>query len=111
LHVIGCSPDEVSQKIDLLLRFCACEGISPEIVLEQCREAAERVERREFWFGRARDPQTYRVLQSFLIHNGVNTFGEIVCMPTSKETVATEQGTQWEPGRAAGVKNRTPTRE
>jgi len=103
LHVVGCSPDEIAQRVGRLLRFCACEGISPEFIVQQCRYGADRGLWRKLYLGRTPDPETNRVLQSFLIHNGVNTFGEIVCMPATSTAVTNEQGTQWDlAGRARG---------
>ena len=50
------------------------------------------MERRKFYLGIARDAEEKLAVQSFLIHNGVNVFGEIVCMPDTAESVAREQG-------------------
>ena len=35
------------------------------------------------------------IVQSFLVHNGVNVFGDLVCMPSTREQIVAEQGNQW----------------
>jgi hypothetical protein len=103
LQIIGCSPDEVSQRVDALLQFCAGEGISPEQMIEHCRDGRDRIECRNYYLSRTSGAGLKRVVESFLIHNGVNIFGDLICVPSTTEALAKEQGTQWSsPVRADG---------
>ncbi len=43
----------------------------------------------------ARNSNSNLVVQSFLVHNGINVFGELICMPDTVEGVMKEQGSQW----------------
>lgn len=97
LHVVGCSAAETSKKIDLLLQFCADEGISPDCIIEQCRQNPDRARLREFYANKARRAGAQLLFQSFLIHHGINTFGELVCLPDTTEKIVQEQGRNWNP--------------
>jgi hypothetical protein len=35
------------------------------------------------------------VVQSFMVHNGINVFGDLVCLPNTPESLKREQGNQW----------------
>ncbi len=100
LHVSGCSLREVAQRLDLLLQFCAGQGVSPQNMLDECRHGADFMARRAVYLSAARGSAANLVVQSFLVHNGINVFGEIVCMPATPETVMREQGKQWRPPRS-----------
>jgi hypothetical protein len=95
LHLVGCSAAETSRKIGLLLRFCADEGISPDSIVEQCRSAPDKLRLRELYSNKARESGAELLFQSFLIHNGINTFGELICLPDTTEKVVKEQGKNW----------------
>jgi hypothetical protein len=96
LHLTGCAPGEVADKVDVLLGFCAEQRLLPEALIVECRCGAERMARRAFYLKKARGREVNLVVQSFLIHNGINTFGELVCMPGKAKDVAKEQGEQWQ---------------
>ena len=34
------------------------------------------------------------MVQNFLVHNGINVFGELACLPGGRERVVREQGEQ-----------------
>lgn len=84
LERIGHSSTEVEQRQEALLKHCADAGTSPDVLLA----AAEA----EFVAGVApiaADEPLF--VQSFLIHNGINVHGAIVCMPRNPEELR-EQG-------------------
>ncbi len=95
LHLTGCSPEEVADKLDVLIRFCASQGVSPETIVNDCRRGPDPIQRRAYYLSATRETGAKLVLQSFLIHNGVNVFGDLVCMPATTDTVVREQGEQW----------------
>lgn len=100
LHLTGCSPPEIAEKMDMLLRFCANHAVSPERMIEECRLGPDRMARRAFYLGAARKTQANLVIQSFLVHNGINVFGELVCMPGTTESLEREQGEHWRARRS-----------
>jgi hypothetical protein len=93
LQIVRCSPEEIANKIDALLKFCADEKTAPDSIVEQCFHDTSQ---RKSYLGKAAACGMSLVLQSFLIHNGINTFGELVCMPATPETLVREQGPQWD---------------
>jgi hypothetical protein len=94
-HITGCSAHEIAQRVDVLLQFCAERGFSPERMIEECRCRPDRSERRTFYLSAARNSKANLVVQSFLVHNGINVFGDLVCMPDTVEGIMKEQGNQW----------------
>jgi hypothetical protein len=96
LHVTGCSPLEIADRLDILLRFCAGQGVSPQEMIDECRYRSDRMARRRFYLSAACDTRANLVVQSFLVHNGINVFGELVCMPNTLDSVMREQGEQWD---------------
>jgi len=100
LRLTRCSPHEIAEKLETLLDFCARLATSPERLLEECRFAPDRMARREFYLGAARNTLADLVVKSFLIHNGINVFGELVCMPGTAESIEKEQGEQWRSRRS-----------
>jgi hypothetical protein len=95
LHITGCSSHEIVERVDILLEFRAGRGVSPERMIDESRRSPDRIERRTFYLSAARNTQADLVVQSFLIHNGINIFGELICMPNTVEGVMKEQGSQW----------------
>ena len=95
LQVIGLTPAEVENRLGLLLEFCLVQGVSPEAMMTECRYNPDKMARREFYLKTARATPANLIIQSFLIHNGVNIFGELICMPHTPEQVVAEQGEQW----------------
>jgi hypothetical protein len=81
LDIVGCSAEEVNNKLDLLFQFCAGQGVSPDRIIEDCRHAPNALGHRASYLRRLRGTPADLVLHSFLIHNGINTFGELLCMP------------------------------
>jgi hypothetical protein len=94
-HIIGCSPIEISSRLELLLRFCADHSVSPDSLIGECRVHPDRAARLGFYLGAARTSGANLIVRSFLIHNGINVFGDLVCMPSTAETIWREQGEQW----------------
>ena len=95
LHVTGLTLAEIENRLDTLFQFCLQQEIDPEIMAEECRKGEDRVARRTFYLDRASKTPASLIVQSFLVHNGVNVFGDIVCMPSTREQIVTEQGKQW----------------
>jgi hypothetical protein len=100
LHLTGCSLGEIADRLDVLMQFCAAQGVSPQDMIDECRHGPDRMARRTLYLRAARETQANLVVQSFLIHNGVNVFGELLCMPDTAEAVIREQGDQWKPSRS-----------
>ena len=99
LHLTGCSPGEVADRVGVLLKFCAACSVSPEDMIDQCRHGPERSARLNLYLRAARGSGASLVVQSFLVHSGVNIFGELVCMPATVEATVREQGEQWKRSR------------
>jgi hypothetical protein len=64
-------------------------------MIQECRCHPDRSERRTFYLSAARNSAANLVVQSFLVHNGINIFGDLVCMPDTVESIMKEQGNQW----------------
>ncbi|MBV8360006.1 MAG: hypothetical protein JO189_19030 [Deltaproteobacteria bacterium] len=99
LHITGCAPREVIEKVDLLLQFCAEQQVSPERLINECRCGPDRMAQRAFYLKAARFTKMNLVVQSFFVHNGVNVFGELICMPDTVKLLIEDQGDQWGPRR------------
>ena len=95
LQVTGLTHAEVARRVETLFQFCVQQEIDPEIMAEECRSSKDRVARRAFYLEKAGRSAAKLIVQSFLVHNGVNVFGDIVCMPSTREQVASEQGSRW----------------
>jgi hypothetical protein len=91
----GLTETELASRQHGLFQFCAMHGLDPETMAEECRSGPARVERRQFYLALAQQSPANLIVQSFLIHNGINVFGDIVCMPDTIEKVVREQGEQW----------------
>jgi hypothetical protein len=94
-EVVGCSAAEIAAKVGSLLEFCAGQGISPERLIDECRVGPERIARRIFYLDAAARTPSSLAVQSFMIHNGINVFGDLICLPTTAEDLLREQGPQW----------------
>lgn len=103
LHVTGLTQAEVANRLNTLFQFCLLQGIDPEIVAEECRKGEDRVARRAFYLHIAGQTPASLIVQSFLVHNGVNVFGDLVCMPSTREQIVAEQGNRW-------IQDREPSR-
>jgi hypothetical protein len=101
-YVIGCSAREIAQRLEILTRLCRDLGVSPERLVEQCRTGPAGLERRNYYLEAADQAGAKIVVASFLIHNGINTFGELVCLPSTANSVVREQGAQWQRARLEG---------
>lgn len=95
LHVTGLTPAEVANRQNVLFQFCWQQGIDPESMAEECRNSEDRLARRAFYLHLADRTPAKLIVQSFLVHNGVNIFGDLVCMPSTREQIVAEQGRQW----------------
>jgi hypothetical protein len=95
LHVTGLTQAEVADRLDILFQFCVHQGFDPEAVAAECRHSPDRLTRRAFYLQIARDTPANLIFQSFLVHNGVNVFGDLICMPSTREQIVSEQGKQW----------------
>src|SRR5579883_677441 len=76
----GCSGQEIAARREMLLEFCALQNLSPDGLLERCRERSKL----DFYLQAAGGTSATLIVQSFLIHNGINVFGELVCLPAGE---------------------------
>ena len=95
LHVTGLTSAEVTNRRNILFQFCTQQAIDPETMAEECRQGEDRIARRAYYLHLANQTPASLIVQSFLVHNGVNVFGDIVCMPSTHEQIEAEQGRQW----------------
>jgi hypothetical protein len=95
LQVTGLSAEEVASRREVFLRFCADEQVEPERMVDECQNSAEKEARRAFYLGLASASPANLIVQSFLVHNGVNVFGDLICMPRTRQQLLTEQGEEW----------------
>ncbi|HUZ39389.1 MAG TPA: hypothetical protein VMV17_23955 [Streptosporangiaceae bacterium] len=89
---VGMSAAEIADLHRELLTFCAEHQLGPDALLEKWLDYPELTARRRHDAG---TPPNLAV-ESFLIHNGVNVFGDIVCIPGRPEDLA-QQGAQFVP--------------
>lgn len=98
---VGLSTVEVEARQAALLQFCRAHGCTPGTLVAACRDGPERLQRQAHYLTLASASPARLIVQSFLIHNGVNVFGEIVCMPATPAQVRAEQGAGWVAAGAA----------
>jgi hypothetical protein len=83
---VGMDDDERMRLQQRLLAYCARHGVDPVTLLGTWREhLALTVRRRP---GATEAPDV--AVESFLVHNGVNVFGDIVCVPGAPEDLAAQ---------------------
>lgn len=87
---IGMSDAEIATLMAGLESFCLRYAVSPEHVLHRWESFAELTVRRR----PAAVESPNLAVESFLVHNGVNIFGDIVCVPWRPEDLAA-QGPQF----------------
>jgi hypothetical protein len=97
LNVTGLTFAEVENRLDIFFQFCMLRGFDPEVVASECRHSPDKHARRIYYLQIAQESPSNLVFQSFLVHNGVNIFGDIICMPSTPEQVIGEQGKRWVP--------------
>ena len=97
LNVTGLTPAEVENRLGILFQFCMIHGFDPEDVANECRHSPDRLAKRTYYLQIAQESPSNLIFQSFLVHNGVNIFGDLICMPSTTEQVVAEQGKQWAP--------------
>jgi len=85
---VGVAPAETSQRIQALFSFCAAQQMAPHDLLQR---ACDGDTERAAVIAEAETAGVKLVVQSFLIHNGVNVHGALVCMPRTAEQLA-DQG-------------------
>jgi hypothetical protein len=88
LDWVGVPVAEVDGRVATLAAFCAATGTSPGALLGGAGRALAPV------LSAAAEHGASLVVRSFLIHNGLNTFGTVVCMPGTVAQLA-EQGDGW----------------
>jgi hypothetical protein len=87
---IGMSEAEIATLRAALEVFCLRHAVSPEHVLQRWESFPELTVRRRP--GAVESPNL--AVESFLVHNGVNVFGNIVCVAWRPEDLAA-QGAQF----------------
>lgn len=93
IHWVGVRSEDVKIRAEMLLSFCESREISPACLLEQALSDESKVAE---IIAKARTVGLELIVESFLIHNGVNVYGKLVCVPRTAEELA-EQGTQFIP--------------
>lgn len=89
---VGVPAAEVAGRVRTLATFCTAAGTSSQDLLAAARADLAAV------LTAAEEQGAGLVVQSFLIHNGLNVFGAIVCMPRTADQLA-EQDERWVPRR------------
>ena len=89
---VGMDDPEVQVLLEALRAFCAQHDLTPEELLQRWEEFPELMVRKQPQNGAFPN----RAVESFLIHNGVNVFGEIKCVSGSAEDLI-EQGVRFVP--------------
>lgn len=90
---VGVDEIEAKRLLDALLAFCERHGTDPDRLLAEWESYPQLTVRRRP--GAVEPPEP--AVESFLIHNGVNLFGAIVCVAGRPEDLAA-QGPQFVPG-------------
>ncbi|HEX6359604.1 hypothetical protein [Actinophytocola sp.] len=86
-------PDEIIVRYHAeLVTFCRARAITPAVLLRTWQDFPELTVRRRP--DACEEPRLG--LESFLIHNGVNIFGDLVCLPGCPEDLRA-QGTRFLP--------------
>jgi hypothetical protein len=89
---IGMGDAEIERQVAALAAYCTQHDVGPFTLLAAWEQRSELTVRRRPGAG---EPANLAVA-SFLIHNGVNVFGEIVCVAGQPEDLAL-QGPQFVP--------------
>lgn len=87
---VGMPGAERAAHLAALRRFCESRGTDPASLLAGWESHPELTLRRRY---RATGQPNLSV-ESFLIHNGINVFGDIVCVPKTPAQVR-EQGAEF----------------
>jgi hypothetical protein len=90
--VVGLDDAEVAARLAAVREFCRRHDTDPDTVLSGWTSYDELTVRRRSG-AMARDANL--VMESFLVHNGINVFGDLVCVPRSTEHLRE----QWRPDR------------
>lgn len=98
-QVTGLTQTETAARLDLLLDFCVRHDVAPQTIADACCSGPDTMAQRALYLKAAREDGTANlVVQSFLVHNGINIFGDLVCLPRGSQQVVAEQGAQWDNG-------------
>lgn len=92
---------EIADMHAALIEFCVRHEVDPDTVLANWLDYPELTVRRRHDAGSAPN----RAVESFLIHNGINIFGDIVCVAGRPEDLAL-QGAIFVPAEAANQDRR-----
>ncbi|MEV0084474.1 hypothetical protein [Saccharopolyspora sp. NPDC050642] len=90
---VGMDDAERRRFLAALLEFCAEHRVEPDELLENWLKYPELTVRRTLAPEEAR-PVANIPVESFLIHNGVNIFGDLVCLPGRPEDLR-DQGARF----------------
>ena len=91
INWVGVRSEDVKIRAEMLLSFCEGAEVPPASLLEQVLGDESKL---AGIIAKARTVGLDLIVQSFLIHNGVNVYGKLVCVPRTPEELA-EQGTQF----------------
>lgn len=91
LEWVGVDQVEVRRRVDAFLDYCSQAYLAPDALVERAAEGDAVVRT----ILSVAEEHTVRVIvSSFLIHNGINIYGSLVCMPHT-EAQLQEQGERW----------------
>jgi len=93
-EVVGLDDEEIEANLASLRQFCRNHRTEPAYLVTHWQEFPELTTRRD---GRATGHRPLPAIESFLIHNGVNVFGDLVCVPKNADDLRQ----QWRPDRIA----------
>ncbi len=64
------------------------------VMIDEGCSGPDKITRRVCYLNAARNTRANLVVQSFLVHNDSNVFGELAYLPGGRENVVREQGEQ-----------------
>lgn len=79
-HRVGMDARERSRYLSALREFCAKHQVEPAELIERWLSFPELTVRRQLPWRQAA-ARANPAVESFLIHNGKNIFGDLVCLP------------------------------
>lgn len=88
---VGMDEVEIKQLHDALLVFCRRHDTDPDAVLANWQDYPQLMLRRRPVPGLEPD----LAVESFLIHNGVMVFGDLVCVPGARRQDLADQGARF----------------
>lgn len=86
--IVGMGEDEIDRHLAALDRFCTAHNVTPVDVVARWQDWPELTVRRSPQSSARPD----KAVESFLIHNGINVFGDLICVPRTEEGLRQQYG-------------------